>query len=101
MSTKQGTNLKLWNTHPDTKRLGLVRAGDDTAVIVRRHHNGLAFQLRVKAPFTGRIEVVAIDEGEDGQHGNSEGVDHTRHHTPNLKGLLRSDFDRLVVLILR
>jgi hypothetical protein len=68
MSTEQRTDLKLWDAHPDAKRLGLVGASDDTAVIVGEDDNRLTVELGVKDPLTGGVEVVAIDEGKDGRH---------------------------------
>ena len=68
MSAEQGTNLKLWDAHPDAERLGFVRARHHTPVIVGQDNNRLAFQDRVKDPLTGGVEIIAIDEGKDGRH---------------------------------
>ena len=57
--------------HLDAERLGLVRAGDDAAIVVGQHHDGLAPQLRLEHPLARRIEVVAVDQRERDRHGYS------------------------------
>jgi len=48
--------------HEDAKRLGLIAAGDDAAVVIREHDDRLPSQGRLKNPLARRIEIVAIDQ---------------------------------------
>src|ERR1700733_13468561 len=61
--------------HLDAEGLGFVRAGDDTAVIVREHHDRLAAQPRLKHALAGGVEIVAIDKGERRAHAHSMRID--------------------------
>ena len=56
--------FKQWNTHGNPCIFCLVRTGDDAAVVVAEHNNGLAVQMGLEQPFAGTIETVAIDDGE-------------------------------------
>ena len=54
--------------HADAERLGLVRAGDHTAIVVRQHDHRLAAQLRLKHPFAAGVEIIAVDESDRSRH---------------------------------
>jgi hypothetical protein len=54
--------LKIGYRHSHTQSPGLVTAGDDTAVVITQHHNGLVVKIRPEQPFTGAIETVAVDD---------------------------------------
>jgi hypothetical protein len=56
--------FKQRNTHGDPCLFCLVRSGDNTAVVVAEHNNGLPVQMGFEQPFAGTIETVAIDDGE-------------------------------------
>lgn len=47
-------------SHADAESFGLVRAGDDAAVVVREHHDGAACKVGAKDPLAGDEEVVAV-----------------------------------------
>jgi len=51
-------------THFHTKGLGLVRPGDDAAIVVRQDDDRLAAQARLEDPLARCVEVVAINERE-------------------------------------
>lgn len=52
--------LKKGLSHRDAEAFGLVRAGDDAAVVVRKHHDGAPFERRVEHPFARSVEIVAV-----------------------------------------
>ena len=53
--------------HADAERLGLVRAGDDAAVVVREHDHGASVQFGTEDPFARGEEVVAVAESVHGR----------------------------------
>ncbi|MNT76909.1 hypothetical protein D3C72_2159690 [compost metagenome] len=48
------------------KGLGIVAAGNDTAVVVAQHHDRHLGQVGTKHPLATGIEAVAVDQREDG-----------------------------------
>lgn len=50
--------------HADAEGFGLVRAGDDAAVVVREHHDGASHEVGPEDPLAGGIEVIAVGKGE-------------------------------------
>ena len=48
--------------HRDAGSLGLVAAGDDTAVVVRQHNNLFPVEPWVKHPLTGDKKVIAVNQ---------------------------------------
>ena len=83
MGAEQRTNLELRDAHPDAQSLRFVGPSHHTAVIVGQHDNRLPAELGVKDPFTGGVEIIAIDEGKNGRHGHSERVNDVGDDTPN------------------
>jgi len=57
----EGFLLKIGCAHADAKGLGLIGPGNDTAVVVGKHHHRSVRQVRPKKAFTGNIEIVAVD----------------------------------------
>ena len=56
--------LKIGCAHRDPQSFCLIRARDETAVVIREHHDGDASKFWVKHPLARDVEVVAVDEGE-------------------------------------
>ena len=50
--------------HRDAENLGLVRPRNDTAIIVREHHDRFPPEFGPEHPFTRSVEVIAIDQCE-------------------------------------
>ena len=57
--------LKKGNSHGDAESLHLVGAGDDTTIVIRQYGNGTVFQAGVEHTLTGRIEIIAVDQGKN------------------------------------
>jgi len=68
MAGKQGFEFEIGRSHGNTQGLGLVRASDNTAIIIGEDNNGFAVQLRAKQSFTGNIKIITINEGKDFFH---------------------------------
>ena len=62
MLLEQGAGLEFRFAHGNTKGLGLLTARYDTAIVIGEHHHGLASEVRSEEPFTGNVEVIAVDE---------------------------------------
>ena len=56
--------LECRSPHGDPEGLHLVRAGDETAVVVRENGDGGGFEVRLEDPFARDVKVIAIDEGD-------------------------------------
>ena len=50
--------------HADAEGFGLVRAGDDAAVVVREHHDGASHEVGPEDTLAGGVEVIAVGKGE-------------------------------------
>jgi len=55
---------ELGHFHADSKSLGFVAAGNDTAVIVGKHNNRLAVQPGIENPLAACVEIIAINQGK-------------------------------------
>src|SRR5690606_13017272 len=67
-SVSAGEILQLMpgGAHGDADGLGLGGAGHHAAVVVGQDHHRLADQARLEELLAGRVEVVAVDQGEAG-----------------------------------
>ena len=63
--------LEQRDAHGDAERLGLLGAGDDAAIVVGQHDDGLAGERRLEHPLARGIEVVAIDQADRGHGPNA------------------------------
>ena len=68
---------------PMPEGLGLVRTGDDAAVVVREHYDGASHQIGPENPFAGGVEVVAVAEPVHGCL--FEGFDDVADDAPDLE----------------
>ena len=57
------------STHRNANILGLLRTGDDAAVVIGEHHHWLSYERRIKDPLTTAEEVVAVHQGDAGNRG--------------------------------
>jgi len=81
--------------HADAEGLGLVRAGDDAAVVVRQHDDGPPHKIGPEYPLAGGVEVVAVAESV--HRGRLfEGFDDMADNAPDEKLVARIDADRPV-----
>ena len=62
MLLKLGSLEMIRIAHFEPERFAFVRKGDDAAVIVRQHHDGAGFELRLEHALAGTVEAVTIDE---------------------------------------
>jgi len=92
----QGAHISM----PSAQCLRFVRTGDHTAVVIGQHHRRPAPQVWLETTFAGRIEVVAIDQGDRRRYG-LELADRAGNDAPNLKLLAFPDHDVPTLLILR
>jgi hypothetical protein len=58
--------LVIGRAHAHAEFLGLVGPGDDAAVVVAEHDDGLLPEIRAKEPFARAIEAVTVDDGVQG-----------------------------------
>ena len=77
--------------HDDAEGLGLVRARDHAPVVVRQHHHRLADQRRLKQPLAGRVEVVAVHQGDRRDHA-SQHTDRVGDHAPHMEVDIFGDY---------
>lgn len=59
-----GAHLKKGLSHPYSEGLGLVRAGDDAAVVVRQHDHRPTVQIGSENALAGDVEIVAVAKAE-------------------------------------
>jgi len=101
VAVDQGLAAEIWLTHLDTQRLGFVGSGDDAAIVIGEHHYRLSLKLRLENPFTGDIEVVAVNQGKEGWHSEGlERMDDEGNHSPDFAGGAFGHMDVGVVGIL-
>ena len=55
--------LEERGSHLYAEGFGLIAARDGTAVIARKHDDGLALEVRSEDPLAGSKEVVAVGKG--------------------------------------
>ena len=58
------TDFEKRSAHRDAQCLGLVAAGDGTAIVVAQHDDGLSLQIGTEHPFARSEEIVAVGQGE-------------------------------------
>ena len=68
MLTEKCFFLEIGVTHANTQNLGLVRSGNDTAVIIGQDHNRSVSQIGLEQPFAGYIKVIAVYQGKKRTH---------------------------------
>lgn len=62
MEGKKASRFEVGLTNPESQRLGLPRAGNQAAVIVREHDDRTPHQRRTKHPFARNVEAVRIHQ---------------------------------------
>lgn len=114
----QFAHLEEGMPHADAERLGLVRARDDAAVVVRQHDDGAPLQLGAEDPFARSEEVVAVAESVHlsvvafglcfllkaasrlpGEPAASDLFYGVGHHAPDREVSVAADLDLFVALV--
>jgi len=55
--------LEGGRTHLDAEGFCFVASGDDAAVVVGKHDDRLAVEMRLKDALARGVEIVAVDDG--------------------------------------
>ena len=63
MAPDKSTDTAGQHPHSNTQFLCFTGAGNDIAVIVGKHNQWLSRQLGLKNLFTGRVKIIAVNQG--------------------------------------
>ena len=85
VSLDDRTTLEHRFAHGDAEILGFLRPGHDASIVVGEHDDGFAFEPGFEDAFTGRVEVVAVDEGVHRLRGALHGSWITERTTPQIE----------------
>src|SRR5262249_48058656 len=94
----QGADLEIRIAHPEAEGLGFVGAGDHAAVVVGQDDHRPVVDGGVEDPLAGRVENVAIDQGE---HARSVFPHAAGDASPDLEVAALGDLERRVAVVLR
>ncbi len=63
-----GSGLEERHPHREPQSFAFSTTGDDVAVVVREHHDGLAVERRLERPLARDVKSVRIDEADGFLH---------------------------------